>query len=394
MVNGFATSLRQTRRSERASLVPSFVGIQSRWCRGGALPDAPGAPRQWWFGGGTYLTPAYIFEEDVKHFCSIAEPSKIRTESLTKDNGESEESTAAAGLIEKLSVEGNDKEDKPEPKNAPSSSVEKKKKEDDNEKQENPETKDLLFSVCPAFPDSQHYGEDFVFYYMNLMVLKLVCCETEISTGKSVRTLGSRSGENGCFVLWRMSPGMWSLELSVGGNKVVAGSDGKTVWRHTLWLGTHALFRALGELSDCVSMKRSGVDDHLGVSAMKMKKIKGALLRTNTMIELFIIGTKSKRETNTGRFKKISDAPSDETQRKSTVTTGVYPPPGHDHIALALAMAYLSATDHHKQCPPIDDIGPVEALVNVQSLCYIYANLYFCRNILSGIFSNYARGHW
>ncbi|RYQ87731.1 hypothetical protein Ahy_B09g095267 [Arachis hypogaea] len=33
--------------------------------------DAPGAPRQWWFGGGTDLTPAYIFEEDVKHFHSI-----------------------------------------------------------------------------------------------------------------------------------------------------------------------------------------------------------------------------------------------------------------------------------------------------------------------------------
>ncbi|XP_010941727.1 oxygen-dependent coproporphyrinogen-III oxidase, chloroplastic isoform X2 [Elaeis guineensis] len=33
--------------------------------------DAPGAPRQWWFGGGTDLTPAYIFEEDVKHFHMI-----------------------------------------------------------------------------------------------------------------------------------------------------------------------------------------------------------------------------------------------------------------------------------------------------------------------------------
>ncbi|KAL6546930.1 hypothetical protein OROMI_022651 [Orobanche minor] len=71
-------------------------------------------------------------------------------------------------------------------------------------------------------------------------MVKLVRCETEISTGKTVRTLGSRCGENGCFVLWRMSPGMWSLELAVGGNKVVAGSDGKTVWRHTPWLGTHA----------------------------------------------------------------------------------------------------------------------------------------------------------
>ncbi|TYH57084.1 hypothetical protein ES332_D08G064800v1 [Gossypium tomentosum] len=36
-----------------------------------APKDTPGAPRQWWFGGGTDLTPAYIFEEDVKHFHSI-----------------------------------------------------------------------------------------------------------------------------------------------------------------------------------------------------------------------------------------------------------------------------------------------------------------------------------
>ncbi|GAV62353.1 Coprogen_oxidas domain-containing protein [Cephalotus follicularis] len=36
-----------------------------------APKDDPGAPRQWWFGGGTDLTPAYIFEEDVKHFHSI-----------------------------------------------------------------------------------------------------------------------------------------------------------------------------------------------------------------------------------------------------------------------------------------------------------------------------------
>lgn len=39
--------------------------------------DAPGAPRQWWFGGGTDLTPAYIFEEDVKHFHSVCAEHKI-----------------------------------------------------------------------------------------------------------------------------------------------------------------------------------------------------------------------------------------------------------------------------------------------------------------------------
>ncbi|XP_042511334.1 uncharacterized protein LOC122086522 isoform X1 [Macadamia integrifolia] len=72
-------------------------------------------------------------------------------------------------------------------------------------------------------------------------MVKMICCETEIASGKNARSLGSsRGGENGCFVLWQMSPGMWSLELVVAGNKVVAGSNGKIVWRHTPWLGTHA----------------------------------------------------------------------------------------------------------------------------------------------------------
>ncbi|XVF77782.1 hypothetical protein PTKIN_Ptkin14bG0074200 [Pterospermum kingtungense] len=70
--------------------------------------------------------------------------------------------------------------------------------------------------------------------------VKMICCETEISSGKNVKSLGTRSGESGCFVVWQMLPGMWSLELVVGGNTVNAGSDGKTIWRHTSWLGTHA----------------------------------------------------------------------------------------------------------------------------------------------------------
>ena len=71
--------------------------------------------------------------------------------------------------------------------------------------------------------------------------VKMMCFPTEISGGGTVKTLGTRSsGEKGCFVLWQMSPGMWSLELVVGGNKVLAGSDSKIVWRHTPWLGTHA----------------------------------------------------------------------------------------------------------------------------------------------------------
>ncbi|KAG6635634.1 uncharacterized protein LOC122283001 [Carya illinoinensis] len=71
-------------------------------------------------------------------------------------------------------------------------------------------------------------------------MVKMICCETEVSSGKNVKTLGTRSGDNGCFVLWQMLPGKWSLDLVVGGNQVIAGSDGKIVWRHSPWLGTHA----------------------------------------------------------------------------------------------------------------------------------------------------------
>ncbi|CAN1242038.1 Glutamyl-tRNA(Gln) amidotransferase subunit A [Linum perenne] len=56
-------------------------------------------------------------------------------------------------------------------------------------------------------------------------------------------------------------------------------------------------------------------------------------------------------------FKNIPDPPSTGTKRRTTITTGIYAPPGHDHIVLALAMAYQSVTDHHKQRPPIDNLG-------------------------------------
>ncbi|CAK9172615.1 unnamed protein product [Ilex paraguariensis] len=63
-------------------------------------------------------------------------------------------------------------------------------------------------------------------------------------------------------------------------------------------------------------------------------------------------------------FKKILDPPSNDTRRRTTITTGIYAPPEHDHIALALAMAYQSVTDHHKQRPPIDDLGPNDSVPN------------------------------
>ncbi|GMN62206.1 hypothetical protein TIFTF001_031298 [Ficus carica] len=56
-------------------------------------------------------------------------------------------------------------------------------------------------------------------------------------------------------------------------------------------------------------------------------------------------------------FKPISNFTSTYDVRRTAITTGVYAPPRKDHIVLALAMAYQSVTNHHKQRPPIDDLG-------------------------------------
>ncbi|XP_020522979.1 uncharacterized protein LOC18434566 isoform X3 [Amborella trichopoda] len=53
--------------------------------------------------------------------------------------------------------------------------------------------------------------------------------------------------------------------------------------------------------------------------------------------------------------KNITDPPKGGTHRRTTVTTGIFAPPHRDSVALALAMAYQSVTDHHKQRPPIDE---------------------------------------
>ncbi|KAG0470874.1 hypothetical protein HPP92_016994 [Vanilla planifolia] len=51
----------------------------------------------------------------------------------------------------------------------------------------------------------------------------------ETTKGRRGREGGDEKA-NGCFVVWKMSPGMWLVELVAGGYKVVAGSNGKTVW--------------------------------------------------------------------------------------------------------------------------------------------------------------------
>ncbi|CAA2964300.1 uncharacterized protein LOC111399737 [Olea europaea var. sylvestris] len=66
--------------------------------------------------------------------------------------------------------------------------------------------------------------------------LKMVASEFETAT-KVVKN--RNAAESGGFVLWQMNPDMWYVELAVGGCKVHAGCNGKLVWRHTPWLGSH-----------------------------------------------------------------------------------------------------------------------------------------------------------
>ncbi|KAI5081116.1 hypothetical protein GOP47_0004299 [Adiantum capillus-veneris] len=70
--------------------------------------------------------------------------------------------------------------------------------------------------------------------------VKMLATEFETSS-QLVRTKNlSKSLETGFFVMWQMASNMWNVEMAVGGSKVHAGSDGKLVWRHTPWLGSHA----------------------------------------------------------------------------------------------------------------------------------------------------------
>ncbi|KAI4375956.1 hypothetical protein MLD38_013765 [Melastoma candidum] len=66
--------------------------------------------------------------------------------------------------------------------------------------------------------------------------VKMTTSEFETAT----KVFKNRSpAQMGRFVLWQMDPDMWYVELAVGGSKVRAGCNGKLVWRHTPWLGSH-----------------------------------------------------------------------------------------------------------------------------------------------------------
>lgn len=70
--------------------------------------------------------------------------------------------------------------------------------------------------------------------------VRMVTSEFETSTKVMKNRNASRDSESGGFVLWRMSPEMWYVELAVGTSKIHAGCNSKIVWRHTPWLGAHA----------------------------------------------------------------------------------------------------------------------------------------------------------
>ncbi|KAI4369150.1 hypothetical protein MLD38_017633 [Melastoma candidum] len=79
------------------------------------------------------------------------------------------------------------------------------------------------------------------------------------------------SRRKGCFVMWQMVPEKWLIELVVGEQKVVAGSDGRMAWRHTPWLGTHAakggvrpLRRALQGLDPVAIAEVFGASQYMG----------------------------------------------------------------------------------------------------------------------------------
>ncbi|KAF0907108.1 hypothetical protein E2562_015648 [Oryza meyeriana var. granulata] len=72
--------------------------------------------------------------------------------------------------------------------------------------------------------------------------VRMVASEFETATRvvKNRGSVATAAVEQGGFVLWRMAPDMWYVELAVGGSKVHAGCNGHLVWRHTPWLGAHA----------------------------------------------------------------------------------------------------------------------------------------------------------
>ena len=50
------------------SLNPTAPAAAAVCCRYFETEEWNGIPGQWWFGGGTDITPNWVVEEDMKHF--------------------------------------------------------------------------------------------------------------------------------------------------------------------------------------------------------------------------------------------------------------------------------------------------------------------------------------
>lgn len=85
------------------------------------------------------------------------------------------------------------------------------------------------------------------------------------TAAKAVKSRNSsRTTEAGGFVLWQMNPDMWYVEVALGGSKIHAGCNGKLVWRHTPWLGSHAAKGPVRPLRRSLQVKLP-VPDFVGV---------------------------------------------------------------------------------------------------------------------------------
>lgn len=51
--------------------LPTSLLFQRSYFETDVAAGTEGAPRSWWFGGGTDITPSYVFDQDMKHFHGI-----------------------------------------------------------------------------------------------------------------------------------------------------------------------------------------------------------------------------------------------------------------------------------------------------------------------------------
>lgn len=84
-------------------------------------PSNPGTPKTWWFGGGSDLTPSYLYESDARHFhstiASKCTPDQYKRYKSWCDEyfriKHREETRGIGGLFfDDVSVEGDDPEQK------------------------------------------------------------------------------------------------------------------------------------------------------------------------------------------------------------------------------------------------------------------------------------------